>query len=370
MVIVTGTLAVTWFFAYLARRLSRENDLEPWCLQPNTFLCVLIILIFTIIGGARSSIGDTYEYMYYFKYFVGTDPSTIFQNKEFGFSLYQVLLKNISADPQILIIVSAVIIYVLIINTLRKYANPLDLAIFLFVAEGTFVSTMNGIRQYIAAAILFAACRYIFEGKWQKYFILVLVAATFHTSALIMIPFYFIVRRPAWSRSTLLVIFTAIFAVLLLNFYLPEFLNFLDQTPYANYSSGWFYSVDSGANPVRVAVVAVPVLLAFIGRKRLRELGMFGNVIVNMSVLTLAIYIVAMFNWIFARFAYYTGLYNLLLLPFLLRYTFSRKDTKVLYLLGIILYLLYFYYETTVAMHLEYNSIVFGIGETIFNSPW
>ena len=47
-----------------------------------------------------------------------------------------------------------------------------------------FFDTMNGMRQFIAAAIVFWGTRYLFSGKYVKYIIAVLLAYVFHITAL------------------------------------------------------------------------------------------------------------------------------------------------------------------------------------------
>ena len=60
---------------------------------------------------------------------------------------------------------------------------------------------MNGMRQCLAAAILFIFNDLIVKGKFKLYLGVVLIVSTIHASALIMIPVYFIVRQDAWSKK-------------------------------------------------------------------------------------------------------------------------------------------------------------------------
>ena len=76
----------------------------------------------------------------------------------------------------------------------------------------------------LAAAIIFTATKYLINGNWIKYFLIVLFASTFHQSALILIPIYFFVRYKAWSKATLLLL---VFSVVIVIGYASIFIHFI-----------------------------------------------------------------------------------------------------------------------------------------------
>ena len=66
------------------------------------------------------------------------------------------------------------------------------------------------------------------------------------------------------------------------------------------------------------------------------------DILVNMSVLNLAFYILSLYNWIFARFAIYTSIYVIIMMTHLLSKG-AREQFRTLYFTMIGLYLFYFY---------------------------
>ena len=66
------------------------------------------------------------------------------------------------------------------------------LSVYLFFATGLYFDGYNGLRQYIAAAIIVYAYKYILKKDLKRYLIAIAVAVVFHYSALIALPFYFI----------------------------------------------------------------------------------------------------------------------------------------------------------------------------------
>lgn len=64
-----------------------------------------------------------------------------------------------------------------------------------------YISTMNGVGQYLASAIIFWSCRYLCKENYLKYLIGVAIACTIHMTSLIALSYLFI-RMIAYSGKT------------------------------------------------------------------------------------------------------------------------------------------------------------------------
>ena len=115
----------------------------------------------------------------------------ITSQKDIGFGILQMILKKYSDDPQIMIFTTALITNVLIVFVLYKYSRMFELSTYVYITGGLFLVSMNGIRQVLAAAIIFTATKYLINGNWFMYFLIVLFASTFHQSALILNSYLF-----------------------------------------------------------------------------------------------------------------------------------------------------------------------------------
>ncbi len=87
------------------------------------------------------------------------------------------------------------------------YALSLTMVMTLFFMLGFYY-----IRQLVAVMLVFYAYRYIRNGSWVKYFILIFIAATFHTSALAMVPGYFLLHYR--FKTSFYIAILSIFAIL------------------------------------------------------------------------------------------------------------------------------------------------------------
>ena len=66
------------------------------------------------------------------------------------------------------------------------------------------------------------------------------------------------------------------------------------------------------------------------------------DILVNISVLNLAFYILSLYNWIFARLAIYTSLYVIIMMTHLISKG-ARENFRALYAAMVGLYIFYFY---------------------------
>lgn len=355
MAIIWMNLAVVYIVSLFSRFLAKPVNLDPnqvW-IKPNKFMTMLVIITFVVVAGLRRNIGDTFFYMYTYTLNDFT-WEYILSDKDVGFGFLQMILKKISNDPQLLVFVTALITNALIVMVLYKYSRLFELSIYVYITSGLYIVSMNGIRQFLAAAIVFAATKYIVEGNFKKYLLVITVASTIHMSAFILIPIYFIVRRKAWTAATFSLLALAILIVIGYNQLSGILFAALEDTQYSAYKD----ASEGGANMIRVIVNAVPLLLAFLGRHKLREIFPNSDYIVNMSILSAVFMVIASQNWIFARFNIYFGLYNLILISWVVK-LFADKYQKLIYYGMIVCYFLYFYYENAVVLGIVYKSNYF-----------
>ena len=209
----------------------------------------------------------------------------------------------------------------------------------------------NGIRQFTAVTVLFAATGLILKKKWIATLVIILLASTIHQSALVMIPILIIAQGKAWNRKSVLFLLTALIAITFVN----QFTNILDgmmqETQYANMVSDWNEWGDDGTNVMRVLVYSVPTIFSLIGLKRIQaEDDSLINFCTNMSVVSTGIYIISMFtSGIFiGRLPIYASLYNYILLPWELKHVFTKESERLIKIVMVGAYLIFYWYQVTV----------------------
>ncbi|MCR8635405.1 EpsG family protein [Paenibacillus radicis (ex Xue et al. 2023)] len=355
MAILWINLVVVYIFSLFSRYLVKHRTIYagsgiPMFEKPNKIMVAFVIAVLVLVSGLRNNIGDTYTYIDIYKNTTFT-WSYIVSKKDMGFGIFQMILKKFTEDPQMLIFICALITNLLIVLVLYKYTRLFELSIYVYITSGMYVVSMNGIRQYLAAAIIFAATKYIMDGNWKKYTLVILFASLFHGTALILIPMYFIVRRKAWTTTTFLILSFAVLFAMGYSQLSGLFFSAIEDTQYAEYSK---FS-EGGANIIRVFIYIIPIALSYLGREKLRELFPNSDYIVNMTILGAVFMVISTQNWIFARFSIYFGLYNLIIISWIVQ-LFVRREQKLIYYSILVFYFLYCFYEQVISLGILYRS--------------
>lgn len=350
MTVMWINLSLVYFFSFFSRYFSRPFPNSDTNIKPNRLLTFLAIFVLVMVSGLRNNIGDTELYMHSYKISTFSWESIDYSG-DFGFNIYQLLLQKISLDPQVLILATAIITNLLIVIVLYKYSRIVELSVYVYITSGMFTTSMNGIRQYLAAAIVFIATKYLLNGSFLKYATIILIASTFHKTALVLLPIYFIVKREAWTKVTYILLTLAIFFVLGFNQFSGALFAAVEGTQYGHYSN---FS-EGGSSIQRVIVSAVPVMIAYLGKDKLRKIWPQSDVIVNMSIISVVFLIIATQNWLFARFNIYFGLYSLILISWIVK-VFKENNQKFIYYSILLCYLFFYYYEQVIGYGLIYKS--------------
>lgn len=302
----------------------------------------------------RRWVGDTEAYRRAF-YDLPNTLSGIIQHlpevtKDKGFSVLGSLIKSIvgSNDVMYFFIIAAfqglILVYVY-----RKYSTNYLFSIFLFIASTDYFSWMfNGMRQFTAVTIMFAATALMLEKKWVPTVLVILMASTMHQSALLMLPIVLIAHGRPWNKKSIAFLLVVLVAVA----FVDQFTDILDiimqETQYSNMVSDWTSWGDDGTNVIRVIVYAVPTILSVIGYKQIRRANdPVINFCTNMSIVSTGLYLISMVtSGIFiGRLPIYASLYNYILLPWEIEHLFTKQSSRLVTMLATGAYIGFYIYQ-------------------------
>lgn len=337
LILWIGLAALVAYTAKLKRKetvLGQETERYSLLFASIVFLPVFL---FVSVGEIRS---DIWLYLSGFDN-LSSSINEVFQNwwtsKGPGFTLIEVIIKQIFGNNRAAFrIIFGLIESIPLVLIYRKYSEDYVFSVFLFIAMGYYNHwMMNGLRQFVAACIIFAALPLLIKRKFVPIVLIILLAMTIHSSAMMMIPIVLVVWFEPWEKGILISYFIFVIALFV----------FVNNTDMLNEE---ILKNDDGANPIRILISAIPVVIAFVGRKKIAaENNPLINICVNMSVFTMLIYFVATFtNGIgTGRLPIYTGVFNLILIPYLATKVFDEKISKNIRLFFILFYLAYFFYS-------------------------
>lgn len=341
----------------------KEMQFGKYVYRWQPIAALLFVLPYISWAGFRTYFVDTVTYIENFKENV---PDSIGQfatyyaslKKDKAFYMLEAVIKTfISHKVAVLFLILAAIQMLSILSIYRKYSEDFWFSIFVFIATTDYMSWMhNGIRQFMAVTIIFAATDFIINKKYISIIIVILLASTFHQSALIMIPIVFVINGKAWNRKTILAIILCIVALIFVDRFTDILDSALENTQYTNVVSDWQAWEDNGTNPLRVLVYAIPMLLSVFGIKYMRvEKNPIINLSTNASIITTGIGLVSMVtSGIFiGRLPIYVSLYaNGILLPWEINHMFDTRSARMIKVTACIFYLAFFYYQMHITWHL------------------
>lgn len=321
--------------------------------RTGLLFAILVFLPMFFISGFREFwYADTWAYVGLFESW----PKTIGQieiggtSKYPGFIYFSVFIKQfISVDPRVWLVIIAGISVFCIANTFKRYTSEVVLCAFLF-----FCSTecqgwlMNGMRQFLAVSILFAFVPLVLSKRPSKITLFIgigLLMYTFHISSLIALPVYFFALGKPFNKKTMIVLVLSFVAIIFLDSFLNIFSEVVSTTSYSSSVNDITSESNIGTNVFRVLVYSVPGILAIIFRKKIPDDS--PDIIkfsVNMSLVTIAFYAISMFTSgiFFGRMPIYFSLFNYILLPWEINHFFPKDKRKIVYIIAIVLYILYY----------------------------
>lgn len=377
-VFVLTTLLVYLIFALGKRRtvtsegitVNTEIDINR---DTQTFFFIVGVVIFAYVTGQRFAYGDTYAYMKSFSESTVT-VSEVLSNFKLGeeqlFLLIKAFIKQyISTEPRVFIEIVSFITIVPILYFYFNYTGDLKFAFLLFVLSGCWEHSMNGLRQYLACAIMLMALSLLYKRKWYLYIPIVILAAQIHTSAYIFIVVYFIANKPAWGKFTKIMLAIGLF--LLVTYPVTgSFMNnlFVENTDYGSkYNTAEF---SNNINMFRLAVMSVPVVVSFINRKNMIGKYKYYDIVFNMSLLCAMCTLIGLFSAVYARLNLYFEVFNVILLVWNIDDMIKQEKYKWIKFACICCFIAYFIYQMIFTYHLNWYEKFLFFCDSWYEYSW
>ncbi len=198
------------------------------------FVIIACVTLFLVMGLRHPHVGtDTPQYLRVYhsiKYFRWNQVSwDNLLEQEIGFKLYNYVLNWFGVSDQMYLILYALFVSVVIAKLIEQYCRNLFWGFYFHITIGLFTMSMSGMRQTIACLICWLAISYILRKKPIRFILVVLLAASFHQSAIFFLPFYFagyvrVSKVGGWmmiSICVLLILFKSSILILL-SYIMPE----------------------------------------------------------------------------------------------------------------------------------------------------
>lgn len=313
-----------YFLVSLVTGLLAELSVKANKSLRKAFACLSIIVPATF-AGLRYGIGTDYFVTYkpYFDYLSG-NGSLLLVNREsldLGYYLLNVLVIKLGGNFQLVLYLASVITFLAFRKAIFPYKEKISIGLSTFVFMLMYYqASFNIIRQMMAATIVLYSFQYIVQRNPKRFVLWVFIAALFHKTAILVLPFYLLANVVTKRKyKALIIAFYILFFYAVFNFdQFTPILNFIDSS---GYYSNYLRKVSSFSFSVGLLIRTVPYILAvFLLWKKIkgdRTLNIFLNSFLLGSILRLIVY---MTQFDADRIALYFLMPQVIFIPYLARY--------------------------------------------------
>jgi len=327
--IVFIILIICWYLYSQPQRGFKFQNFYYW----------FAVLILVFISGVRYKVGTdygTYMYNYDWLYTKG-DISITNQPALYVIARVTELLQH---DSALWFFIMAVITIIPIAIVIKKHSIDAMLSLLFFVLIGSWHFSFNIVKQCAAMSIIFIGFSFLYNKDLKKWIIICLLAATFHLSALFMLPMYFVVDTSFDKKKLLICFVSAIILSLSYDFLFTSFSD-LKTTGVISMNSD---DVKNSVNSLRITVNCAPVFFILLFKKMYDFNDKKFVLCYNLSIINVILNFVALNSIYLYRIVIYTNVFNVLLFPYIAK-PFNKSTRYIIMMVMILLYFIFWTYD-------------------------
>lgn len=300
---------------------------------------VIGVLILILVAGLRYRVGT--DYLAYYRGFEGYSYDLFQRIKDFdepGIRLISYIVHWFTNDAAVYIFVCAFVTLFLMLRTVFRYSTQLFMAGMLFVFLGCWHGAFNGIRQFLAAAIIFSAYPFLRNRQFWKWTLFVFIGFLFHKSAIIMIvPYFFAHRKIDWKNTLFIII-----GCIIVFYSYDRLYGFVDAI--MGEETNWSISYMSRSlNIFRVLVGVIPAIFYLYSFRNI-EKSADDTFWLNLLIIQAVAMVISSQSAYIARIILYTTPFSAIAIPELNKKLDDRYRVAVSWII-LILFFVYWWYD-------------------------
>ncbi|MCC8069315.1 MAG: EpsG family protein [Ruminococcus sp.] len=292
----------------------------PFCIyKPNKIKNIsYVVLVFMYLFGLsyfRYGIGNDYfSYINIFLRAVHYDWQECLTDQiEPGFMLLCKVISLVTTNYKTMHGIMAFLCLAPTAYIIAKYSKNIWLSCHLYVCLTFYYSSMNFIRQTLAATIILLAYKFFIERKTIPLIIVIVLASTIHLSALLVIPIYLLI---AYIKPTTKILFGGMVILVLLYIFSNNILNLVAELipRYSAYLDTKYllYGLSQKYLVVPILYMLLMLFGYFEGGYDKKK---NSYILVNSSIITFGIWFFITKHFILERFSIFVYIFVLLAVP-------------------------------------------------------
>jgi len=337
IILTVVTVGMAYFVQKPQERNRSGSQITRLKMRNRILLCGIFVLLF-LVSACRYYVGNDYtRYEEYFRLMMieGSDGVPT----ETGFNLLvkgvQYILGSGERTNLLLFALFAGVTVFLFLKGIYDLSVDFSFSFLLFMTFGYYFNSMNTIRYYLALALAVISIKYVLQKEYLKFFLVVLLAASFHKSVLFILPVY-ILADFAWKKWQMFFLTVAAVA----GFALQDLILKIIIRIYPTYAdTAYLEAGTSFVNILRcIGIFAAGIWLY---KETIQE-DPSNRFFFQLNYLSLLLYLCGSFIPEVSRIGYYMNISQLFLLPGMVKALPSGRKQKIWRIIFISAAVLYF----------------------------
>jgi len=304
----------------------------------NTLSLLAVFTILFLLSALRMEVGNDYE----------TYVDTIHEIYVGGYvvteALFNAVVKvlcELSGGENYLLVfgVFAFATIGIFLKVLYEQSDSFPLAFFLFMTLGIYFRTFNTVRYYFVLAITLYSFCYVFRKEYVKFILLIVLAAFFHKSVLVVIPIYLIANM-TWKKWHMAVLTVGAVGMVVCQ----DFIMKIALELYPSYKDTIFLQTETGlaGNLMSILRCAAVLVLAIICYNEAWKEVPENRFYFKLNFLAILLYLCGSFLPLVGRIGYYLMTSHVLFIPAILGSIKNEKKKRLFTMFVIIAGVIYF----------------------------
>ena len=304
------------------------------------FLIMAFIPMIIIMGFRGRTVGtDTYSYTVYFQQICDYSLTNALNFFPLGWViLNKVIGATLGIEPINYIFIVSMLTLILFMKFIYDNSINVSISTILFILFFHYFSAFNGMRQYLAVAIVANSYKYLMENKNIKFILINLIATSIHPTAILFLCLIPIKMIKPTIGNIYKILFFSIFFILLLGPIAQIFVNiFPHYALYLDESGIGTFGFGQGKN--RNVIITfiyiffeIFMLIKMKNKENLKIEEHYMYVIINLIGILFCL--LSLTNTLFNRLSWYFIIFAIIYIPYCFKF-FNGKDRFYLNILFI-----------------------------------
>ncbi|MCQ2492988.1 MAG: EpsG family protein [Lachnospiraceae bacterium] len=307
--------------------------------QETVNRCMLVGIFFVLFALSALRVGIGNDYWTYRTEFLDIHRADTPISFEIGFQTFVRLMQAIVGVDNYIPIFAVVAFFTCLffIKGIYDTSDWFVMSFFMFMANGFYFMSFSNIRYYLVLALVLYSMKFFFSKRFIPFCLIIIFAAFFHMTVLLVIPAYLIAYYLKWSKKTYWMIPVA--AAILVFARIP--IRRLIFVFYPFYEGDAILDV-ANISYINIAKCAAVLVLSLIYYKKAVKGNAKAEMFFNLNLFALLLYSCATYVPELSRVCYYLIIGQIFLVPTVLR-SIEKKGMRIFWTVSVsVAYFLYF----------------------------